>query len=48
VLEGTFNQSEFAADISLVACGKASAEYQDTEKFFAWTMHIPVKCRHSL
>jgi predicted AAA+ superfamily ATPase len=37
VLEGTFKQSEFAADISLVASGKASAEYQDAEKFFART-----------
>ena len=37
VLEGTFKQSEFAADISLVASGKAPAEYQDAEKFFART-----------
>ncbi len=37
VLEGTFKQSEFAADISLVASGNASAEYQDAEKFFART-----------
>jgi predicted AAA+ superfamily ATPase len=37
VLEGTFQQSEFAADISLVASGKASEEYQDAEKFFART-----------
>jgi len=37
VLEGTFKQSEFAADISLVASSKASAEYQDAEKFFART-----------
>jgi uncharacterized protein len=33
VLEGTFKQSKFAADISLVASGNASAEYQDAEKF---------------
>lgn len=37
VLEGTFKQSEFAADISLVHSGKATAEYQDAEKFFART-----------
>jgi predicted AAA+ superfamily ATPase len=36
-LEGTFKQSEFAADISLVKSGNASAEYQDAEKFFART-----------
>lgn len=34
VLEGAFKQSEFAADISLVASGKATDEYQDAEKFF--------------
>ncbi len=37
VLEGTFKQSEFAADISQVAAGKAAEEYQDAEKFFART-----------
>lgn len=37
VLEGTFKQSEFAADISQVASGTAPAEYQDAEKFFART-----------
>lgn len=37
VLEGTFKQSEFAADISQVAVGKATDEYQDAEKFFART-----------
>jgi predicted AAA+ superfamily ATPase len=37
VLEGTFRQSEFAADISLVHAGKAPEEYQDAEKFFART-----------
>lgn len=37
VLEGTFKQSEFAADISQVATGKAQAEYQDAEQFFART-----------
>jgi uncharacterized protein len=37
VLEGTFKQSEFAADISLVASGKAPEEYQDAEKFFSRT-----------
>ncbi|MDZ7852316.1 MAG: DUF499 domain-containing protein [Halomonas sp.] len=37
VLEGTFKQSEFAADISQVASGTAPEEYQDAEKFFART-----------
>jgi len=37
VLEGTFKQSEFAADISLVAAGKATEEYQDAQKFFSRT-----------
>lgn len=37
VLEGTFKQSEFAADIAQVANGTAPAEYQDAEKFFART-----------
>ncbi len=37
VLEGTFKQSEFAADISQVHAGTAAAEYQDAEKFFART-----------
>lgn len=37
VLEGTFKQSEFAADISQVATGKAPEEYQDAEKFFSRT-----------
>lgn len=37
VLQGTFKQSEFAADITQVAEGTASAEYQDAEKFFSRT-----------
>ncbi|MDZ7685285.1 MAG: DUF499 domain-containing protein [Gammaproteobacteria bacterium] len=37
VLEGTFKQSEFAADITQVANGTATAEYQDAEMFFART-----------
>lgn len=37
VLEGTFKQSEFAADISQVAGGSAPAEYQDAQQFFART-----------
>ena len=37
VLEGTFRQSEFAADISQVSAGIATPEYQDAEKFFART-----------
>ena len=32
VLEGTFKQSEFAADITQVANGTAPAEYQDAEQ----------------
>ncbi len=34
VLEGTFQESEFAADLSKVAEGKASPEYQDPATFF--------------
>ena len=37
VLEGTFKQSEFAADISAVVSGKATDDYQDAEKFFSRT-----------
>lgn len=37
VLEGTFKQSEFAADITQVANGTATAKYQDAEKFFSRT-----------
>ena len=37
VLEGTFKQSEFAADITQVALGTAPEEYQDAEKFFSRT-----------
>lgn len=37
VLEGTFKQSEFAADISQVVAGIATDEYQDAEKFFSRT-----------
>lgn len=37
VLEGSFKQSEFAADITQVANGTAPAEYQDAEKFFSRT-----------
>jgi hypothetical protein len=37
VLEGTFKQSEFAADITQVANGVATPEYQDPVKFFART-----------
>ncbi|MBX3631056.1 MAG: ATP-binding protein [Nitrosomonas sp.] len=37
VLEGTFKQSEFAADISQVASGTATDEYQNAEKFFSRT-----------
>ena len=34
VLEGTFQQSEFAADITAVNTGKATREYQDAVAFF--------------
>ena len=34
VLEGTFQQSEFAADLSAVHAGKAPREYQDPIAFF--------------
>ncbi len=37
VLEGTFQQSEFAADISAVKNGKASREYQDATAFYERT-----------
>lgn len=37
VLEGTFQQSEFAADITAVRTGKASPEYQDPVAFFQRT-----------
>ncbi|MFA9203480.1 MAG: ATP-binding protein [Flavobacteriales bacterium] len=37
VLQGTFKQSEFAADITQVHTGTATPEYQDAEKFFART-----------
>ena len=37
VLEGTFLQSEFAADITAVHSGKATPEYQDAAAFFQRT-----------
>jgi predicted AAA+ superfamily ATPase len=37
VLEGTFQQSEFAADITAVCTGKATPEYQDAAAFFERT-----------
>lgn len=37
VLEGTFQQSEFAADITAVHTGKATREYQDAQAFFERT-----------
>ncbi|WP_299068081.1 hypothetical protein [uncultured Psychrobacter sp.] len=37
VLDGNIKQSEFAADITQVATGRAPAEYQDADKFFART-----------
>ena len=38
VLQGTFLQSEFAADITAVHIAKATQEYQDAEPFFERTM----------
>lgn len=37
VLEGTFQQSEFAADITAVRTGRATREYQDAIAFFERT-----------
>ncbi|MBF0502329.1 MAG: ATP-binding protein [Candidatus Riflebacteria bacterium] len=37
VLEGTYQEAEFAADLSKVAAGRASPEYQDPVKFFERT-----------
>ncbi len=37
VLQGTFQQSEFAADLSAVRKGKATPEYQDAAAFFERT-----------
>lgn len=37
VLEGTFQQSEFAADITAVNTGRASREYQDAAAFYERT-----------
>lgn len=37
VLEGSFKQSEFAADITQVATGSATIEYQDAEMFYSRT-----------
>lgn len=37
VLEGTFQQSEFAADITAVRDGRATREYQDAAAFFQRT-----------
>ena len=37
VLEGSFQQAEFAADISQVHSGKATPEYQDPVRFFERT-----------
>lgn len=37
VLEGTFQQSEFAADITAVHTGQATREYQDATAFFQRT-----------
>ena len=39
VLEGTFQQSEFAADITAVRKGEATREYQDPIAFFSAHLH---------
>src|ERR1051325_10167935 len=38
VLEGTFQEASFAADLTKVQLGVAPAEYQDPEKFFERTV----------
>ena len=38
VLEGTFQQAEFAADITAVNTGKATREYQEAAAFFDRTV----------
>ena len=47
VLEGTFQQSEFAADITAVRTGKATREYQEVPAFFQRTF-ITEGMRHLL
>ncbi|NCC05540.1 MAG: hypothetical protein EOM37_16225, partial [Proteobacteria bacterium] len=47
VLEGTFLQSEFAADITAVATGQAPRECQDARAFFERT-YITEGMRHLL
>jgi len=37
VLKGTFQQSEFAADLTAVHTGKATAEYGDAKAFYERT-----------
>jgi hypothetical protein len=37
VLNGTFQQSEFAADLTAVRTGKATPEYGDAKAFFERT-----------
>ena len=37
VLHGTFKEAEFAADITQVYSGKATAEYQDAQQFYSRT-----------
>ncbi len=37
VLDGTFRQSEFAADITAVRTGKATPEYGDAQAFYERT-----------
>jgi predicted AAA+ superfamily ATPase len=47
VLDGTFKQSEFAADLTQVQNGTAPGEYKDAEKFFRRT-YITEGMRHLL
>ena len=37
VLEGTFQQSEFAVDLKAVQAGRATREYQDAQAFYERT-----------
>ena len=47
VLKGTFQQAEFAADLSRVHDGTTTAEYQDAKLFFERTF-ITEGMRHLL
>ena len=40
VLDGTFQQSEFAADLTAVRTGKATIEYGNAKAFYLSLIHI--------